>query len=135
MAGLFDFLFGVNGDIKVEAFRVTEILKNTLINDFAVVSIELRITNNSGKTIFIEKPIIRINKKVHGKNEYDILSPAELYPLQLRESKVHLRKFALEQVFFDKLVINSKIRFVVADTLGNTYSSKKYKVSEFLPDV
>lgn len=134
MTGLFDFLFRIQ-DIKVEAFLISEVLKNNLISNFTVVSIELWITNNSGKTIFIENPYIKTSKKVQGKNEYYIPGSVGLYPFQLRELKVHSIKFAPELTFFDKLGINSKIRFVVKDTMGSTYSSKKYKVSEFFPSV
>ena len=129
--GLFGFLFGNKKDVRVEASHSIEVLHNSLINEFKVASIKLRIINNSGKTIFIENPYIKTYKKIQGKNEHYIPGSIELYPFKLRESNVHSIKFSPEHIFFDKLATNSKIRFVVTDTLGNKYSSKKYKVSEF----
>jgi len=129
--GLFDWFFG-SSRVKIEAFHGINFLPGPIVSGITDIYIELHVTNNSGKQIRINNPCIQTPISIGGTKTFVAPAFSGVYPLRLLNGQVHKRTYPIANNLFAALNQNHKVRFTVTDTEGNTYKSKRYKVSDLM---
>ncbi|MBI5538531.1 MAG: hypothetical protein HY951_00595 [Bacteroidia bacterium] len=128
--GLFNIFNKLPDNIFIEVCPTVDVLQNSLISNFHVSYVEIKIINKSDFSLFLENPKIKTSKKINGSFEHNIPAPVGLYPFHLKCSESHSIKLMLPDNVLDKLSPENKIRFVFYDVLKVKYQSRKYTIAE-----
>lgn len=98
--------------------------------------INVNVKNKGATQRFIEQPAVWVSRLIDGSNQ--IFYPAKIndpnkYPVKLESGAVFKRDLNLydfESSIGCKLKDCDHVRFIIEDTLGGKYKSKKFKVKE-----
>jgi len=101
------------------------------------IVVELNILNTGSVPVFIYSPLIFLPRKIDGYHILQIIRAdgSEKYPYKLEPRQEFKKQISLRQlVEYMIKVLNSSdnIRFIIKDSTGKSYKSKKVKISELV---
>lgn len=109
-------------------------ITNLSQSQFSHMDLNVHLLNVGKVPLFIKCPLVKLNKKVNGADTFQMIDfnnggcfPLKVEPGQPFKFNFPLRNFVIE--FEDKLSKNEKLRFIVYDTQGKVFKSKKVKFS------
>lgn len=94
-------------------------------------TLKVVITNTGSITRFVGRPFFEVSRKLNGDNQFETLTVDQNFPVKIEPGEVFEQTYdlgSLNTEILQRLEPSDKLHFIVKDSLGKRFMSRKLKI-------